>query len=141
MGSQSRRGRRCWSWACLTTATTTCSTFENLQDTSTSQTTMMMLMMIMMALEAEAPDSMVCKPSSAHCLDMRYAKVAHCLIQHGHIWGAGPKVFLPAPYLEPPPEDSKLFDARGLPLQEAASDQVGLPVQEWPLMLQYTHAC
>ncbi len=34
-------------------------------------------------------------------------------------------MFLPAPYLEPPPEDLKLFDARGLPLQEAASDQVG----------------
>ena len=38
---------------------------------------------------------------------------------------AGPKVFLPAPYLEPPPEDLKLFDARGLPLREAATDQVG----------------
>ena len=42
-----------------------------------------------------------------------------------HPGDAGPKVFLPAPYLEPPPEDLKLFDARGLPLREAASDQVG----------------
>ena len=37
---------------------------------------------------------------------------------------AGPRVFLPAPYLEPPPEDVRLFDARALPLPAAPAKQV-----------------
>ena len=38
---------------------------------------------------------------------------------------AGPRVFLPAAYVEPPPEDIKYVDARSLP-QQTATDDVSL---------------
>ncbi|CAL5222515.1 g4890 [Coccomyxa viridis] len=36
---------------------------------------------------------------------------------------SGPRVFLPAPYVEPPPEDIKVIDARRLPPQQQAHDE------------------
>lgn len=43
---------------------------------------------------------------------------------------AGPRVFLPAPYLEPPPEDIKYVDARSLP-QLTVTEDVRLRVSTW----------
>ncbi len=39
---------------------------------------------------------------------------------------SGPRVFLPAPYVEPPPEDIKVIDARRLPPQQQAHDEVSI---------------
>ena len=39
---------------------------------------------------------------------------------------AGPRVFLPAPYLEAPPEDVRLFDARALPMLGTPAEQVSI---------------
>lgn len=36
----------------------------------------------------------------------------------------GPRMFLPAPYVEPPPEDVKVIDARRLPPQQQTVDEV-----------------
>ena len=44
---------------------------------------------------------------------------------------SGPRVFLPAPFVEPPPADVKVIDARRLPPQQEALDEVSPLQKAW----------
>lgn len=44
---------------------------------------------------------------------------------------SGPRVFLPAPFVEPPPADVKVIDARRLPPQQEALDEVSPLRKAW----------
>ena len=51
---------------------------------------------------------------------------------------AGPAVFLPAPAVEAPPDDVKLFDARRLTLHQPASNDVSALVLAHTFNSQWT---
>lgn len=69
--------------------------------------------------------SVVLLTSSVYFVGKPQVYCAQALCASGYTLGmAGPAVFLPAPAVEAPPEDVKLFDARRLTLHQPASNDV-----------------